>query len=484
MAPGRRPTVRRNPPVNRSTNRNNVDINSGIDTQMLNQLIATRVAEALAAAAVTHAASTQEETNLGSNSSQNKACNYKEFRAVMHENFCGTEGVVGLTRWFEKLESQFRISNVAEGYVPPESTILDMSQANDNELSPRVGETIGDKRKWNGNHYNNNNPNTTSNLNPNKRPETTRVFTARQGSYVSKLPYCGKCGRHHTEQASFYSSQCVWQDIKVKECRASPVPLCHKKDPEAKEDREVMLLASGFGGKMGAFIKQVSETMESARARLKDIREQLKELSDKVTLFFIYSHDEKEHEEHLKTILELLKKEELYAKFSKCEFWIHTVKFLGHVIDSSGIPWDTSSLKGLAGYYGRFIEGFSKIAKPITELTQKDRKFYWGTEQETAFQLLKQKLCAAPILALPEGSDDFVVHLKCSLSREELYTTHDMELGGDNVSQKLPSRKSFGGAENKLVLKVENLEAGTEDVSGMFKEVMKPALMEHYVLDI
>ncbi|GKC05122.1 putative reverse transcriptase domain-containing protein [Tanacetum coccineum] len=115
MALGRRPTVNRNPPVNRSTNRNNVDINSGIDTQILNQLIATRVAEALAAAAVTHAASTQEETNLGSNSSQNKACNYKEFRAVMHENFRGTESAVGLTRWFEKLESQFGISNVAEG---------------------------------------------------------------------------------------------------------------------------------------------------------------------------------------------------------------------------------------------------------------------------------------------------------------------------------------------------------------------------------
>ncbi|GJS68677.1 reverse transcriptase domain-containing protein [Tanacetum coccineum] len=89
MAPGRRPTVNRKPPVNRSTNQNNVDINSGIDTQMLNQLIATRVAEALPAAV--------------------------EFRAVMHENFCGTEGAVGLTRWFEKLESQFGISNVAEG---------------------------------------------------------------------------------------------------------------------------------------------------------------------------------------------------------------------------------------------------------------------------------------------------------------------------------------------------------------------------------
>ncbi|GJX27420.1 hypothetical protein Tco_0233716 [Tanacetum coccineum] len=93
----------------------NACLEDGIDTHMLNQLIATRVAEALAATAVTHAASTQEDNNLGSNFSQNKTCNYKEFRAVMHENFCGIEGVVGLTRWFEKLESQFGICNIAEG---------------------------------------------------------------------------------------------------------------------------------------------------------------------------------------------------------------------------------------------------------------------------------------------------------------------------------------------------------------------------------
>nr|GEZ44285.1 putative reverse transcriptase domain-containing protein [Tanacetum cinerariifolium] len=75
----------------------------------------------------------------------------------------------------------------------------------------------------------------------------------------------------------------------------------------------------------------------------------------------IYSKNEKEHEEHLKAILELLEKEELYAKFSKCEFWIPKVQFLGHVIDS----------RGLAGYYRRFIEGLSKIAKPMTKLIQK-----------------------------------------------------------------------------------------------------------------
>nr|GEX32409.1 putative reverse transcriptase domain-containing protein [Tanacetum cinerariifolium] len=107
----------------------------------------------------------------------------------------------------------------------------------------------------------------------------------------------------------------------------------------------------------------------------------------------IYSKDEKEHEEHLTAILELLKKKEWYAKFSKCEFWIPKVQFLGHVIDS----------QGLAGYYRRFIEGFSKMAKPMTKLTQKKVKFEWGDKQEAAFQLLKQKLCSAPILALPEG---------------------------------------------------------------------------------
>ncbi|GJV98638.1 retrotransposon protein, putative, ty3-gypsy subclass [Tanacetum coccineum] len=79
---------------------------------------------------------------------------------------------------------------------------------------------------------------------------------------------------------------------------------------------------------------------------------------------------------------------------------IPKVQFLVHVIDS----------QGLAGYYRRFIKGFSKISKPMTKLTQKKVKFEWGDKQETAFQLLKQKLCSVPILALPEGSEDFIVY--------------------------------------------------------------------------
>ncbi|GJV94865.1 putative reverse transcriptase domain-containing protein, partial [Tanacetum coccineum] len=139
-----------------------------------------------------------------------------------------------------------------------------------------------------------------------------------------------------------------------------------------------------------------------------------------------------EHEENLKLILELLKKEELYAKFSKCDFWHPKVQFLSHVIDSESVHFDPAkivSIKdwvspktpteirqflGLAGYYRRFIECFSEIAIPMTKLTQKSMKFEWGEKEEATFQLLKQKLCSAPILALPEGSGNFMVYCDAS----------------------------------------------------------------------
>ncbi|GJW73624.1 putative reverse transcriptase domain-containing protein, partial [Tanacetum coccineum] len=145
-----------------------------------------------------------------------------------------------------------------------------------------------------------------------------------------------------------------------------------------------------------------------------------------------YGHYEfqnkKEHEGHLKLILRLLKKEKLFAKFSKCEFWLSKVKFLGHMIDSEGIHVDPAKIEsvkdwaspktptkirqflGLAGYYRQFIEGFSKIARPMMKLTQKSVKFDWGEKEEAAFQLLKQKLCSVPIFALPEGSENFMVY--------------------------------------------------------------------------
>ncbi|GJX75006.1 reverse transcriptase domain-containing protein [Tanacetum coccineum] len=884
MAPGRRPTVNRNPLVNHSTNQNNVDINSGIDTQMLNQLIATRVAEALAAAAVTHAASTQEENNLGSNSSQNKTCNYKEFCAVYDEKlsrvlrvkFASSTLLNGALTWWnvyvhsvtldtahatpwsdfkamfirkycprnEIKQTENELWNLKvkgtnltaynqrfqelillcpemvpntdrlleryieglplsiKGNVTSSKPVdlheaIDMAQGLMYQVVQELGENSGDKRKWNRNHYthNPNNTNNASNLNPNKRPETARVFTAGQGSssYLTTENVDDTTLTH----ALLLVTTVERQDIRPKTIAFHLVPQT-KKDQEAKEDREVMLLnnqrqnqgnpkgsnqasTSTQGGHRApgrvyslcaeaavkdnnvvngtflinnvyasvlfdtgadrsfvfyAFSKYIDVTLTTldtnydveladgkslttktilrrctlnlqnylfeinllpielgsfdvvvgmdwmaehcaevmchekyirvsykndmliiqsersgikiesrlevissirtqkyidqgcqvfliqmmkeektliperriedvpivrdfpevfpedlpglpltrqvefhielipgaapvarapyrlAPAEMKELAEQLKELSDKgfirpssspvgeqpilvcqkermilfecvvdyrsgyhqlrvreedipktafrtryghyefrvmpfgltnapavfmdlmnrvckpyldkfVIVFIddilIYSRNEKEHEEHLKTILEMLKKEELYAKFSKCKFWINTVKFLGHVIDSSGIHVDPAKIEavknwaspttpseirqflGLAGYYRRFIEGFSKIAKPMTELTQKNQKFDWGEEQEEAFQLLKQKLCAAPILALPEGSEDFVVYCDASIKglgavlmqrmkviayasrqlkiHEKNYTTHDLELG-------------------------------------------------------
>ncbi|GJR78638.1 putative reverse transcriptase domain-containing protein [Tanacetum coccineum] len=135
---------------------------------------------------------------------------------------------------------------------------------------------------------------------------------------------------------------------------------------------------------------------------------------DKFVIVFIddiliYSRNKEEHEDHLRIILELLKKEKLYAKFSKCDLWISIVQFLGHVIDSQGIHIDPAKIET------RFIKDFSKIAKSLTELTQKNKKYIWGENQESAFQLLKQKLCEAPILALPKGNNDFIVYCNASL---------------------------------------------------------------------
>ncbi|GKE48063.1 putative reverse transcriptase domain-containing protein [Tanacetum coccineum] len=143
---------------------------------------------------------------------------------------------------------------------------------------------------------------------------------------------------------------------------------------------------------------------------------------DKFVIVFIddiliYSCNKEEHANHLRIILELLRKEKLYAKFSKCNFWISIVQFLGHVIDSQGIHVDPAKIEAvknwaspttptevrqffvLAGYYRRFIKDFLKIANSLTELTQKNKKYIWGENQESAFQLLKQKLCEALVCA-------------------------------------------------------------------------------------
>nr|GFB68948.1 putative reverse transcriptase domain-containing protein [Tanacetum cinerariifolium] len=128
---------------------------------------------------------------------------------------------------------------------------------------------------------------------------------------------------------------------------------------------------------------------------------------DKFVIVFIddiliYSKDEKEHGEHLKAIL--------YQGIHVDPAKIESVKDWA----SPKSPTEIRQFLGLAGYYRRFIKGFSKITKPMTKLTQKKVKFEWGNIQEATFQLLKQKLCSAPILALPERSEDFIVYCDAS----------------------------------------------------------------------
>jgi hypothetical protein len=130
----------------------------------------------------------------------------------------------------------------------------------------------------------------------------------------------------------------------------------------------------------------------------------------------IFSKSKKEHEEHLHIVLQRLRDHQLHAKFSKCEFWLSEVQFLGHVISLEGIFMDPGrvrevldwkpprimlqvhSLLGLAGYCHIFILNFSKIAKPITDLLKKHEKFFWNTERDEAFQTMKKLLTTSPVL--------------------------------------------------------------------------------------
>ncbi|GJZ75747.1 putative reverse transcriptase domain-containing protein, partial [Tanacetum coccineum] len=134
---------------------------------------------------------------------------------------------------------------------------------------------------------------------------------------------------------------------------------------------------------------------------------------DKIFIVFIddiliYSRNKVEHEGHLNQIVELLRKEELYAKFSKCDCWLSKVQFLSHVIDKDGIHMDPAKIESIKEWASP--KSPIEIHQFLLALTQKSVKFDWSEKAEAAFQLLKQKLCSAPILALPEGSENFVVY--------------------------------------------------------------------------
>ena len=146
----------------------------------------------------------------------------------------------------------------------------------------------------------------------------------------------------------------------------------------------------------------------------------------------VYSKNEEEHAKHLQIVLDRLREHQLYAKFSKCQFWLKEVSFLGHILSAKGVAVDPSKVQevlewkaptlvteirsflGLAGYYRRFIPDFSKIAKPMTKLLQKEAKFNWTSDCEAAFQQLKTLLTTAPVLAQSDVTKPFDVYCDAS----------------------------------------------------------------------
>ncbi|KAJ6846282.1 uncharacterized protein M6B38_279565 [Iris pallida] len=210
---------------------------------------------------------------------------------------------------------------------------------------------------------------------------------------------------------------------------------------------------------------------------------------DKFVIVFIddiliYSKNEEEHEKHLRIVLQTLREEQLYAKLNKCEFWLDQIPFLGHIISGEDIsvdpkkveavkPWPTPksvaeirSFLGLAGYYRRFVEIFSRIAEPLTRLTRKEEKFNWTEKCQRAFDELKKRLISAPVLALPSGSGGYEIYsdtsgkgLGCVLIQhcrviayasrqlkihERNYPTHDLELAAVVFALKLWRHYLYG----------------------------------------
>ncbi|GJV59524.1 putative reverse transcriptase domain-containing protein [Tanacetum coccineum] len=208
----------------------------------------------------------------------------------------------------------------------------------------------------------------------------------------------------------------------------------------------------------------------------------------------IYSKSMKEYEEHLKVILRLLKKEELYPKFLKGEFWLSKVQFLGHVIDSERIHVNPAKLESIKGW-----------ASPKT-LTKIHQFLGLAKKEETAFQTLKQKLCSAPILALPEGSENFVVYcdasykglgallmqkdkviayVSCQLKvYEKNYTTHDVELGAVVFALKMWRHYLYGTNDYDYEIKYHLGKANVVADALSQKERIKPLRVRALVMII
>ena len=145
-----------------------------------------------------------------------------------------------------------------------------------------------------------------------------------------------------------------------------------------------------------------------------------------------YSKDDQEHEQHLKIVLQTLGEKQLYAKLSKCDFWLKEVSFLGYIVYAKGIRVDPAKVEaivnwkpprsmtevrsflGLAGYYLRFVKGFSIITSPVTKLLRKGMRFEWNDKCQASFEQLKEMLVEAPVLTQPTLGKEYVMYSDAS----------------------------------------------------------------------
>ncbi|GJY46554.1 putative reverse transcriptase domain-containing protein [Tanacetum coccineum] len=392
-----------------------------------------------------------------------RPCFYADFMKCQPLNFKGTESIVDLTRWIEKMESFFNISGCAienqvkrshmEEICPSAPSAIYTTMARKRAMGqnpkgngcfecgaprhfkrdcPKLKNKDGGNRSAQGWVYAVRSAENRGNASGNSDSNVvtgSRVACEGCQDFLAHILRLKEEDKSEGKQLKDELSEQLQELSDKGFIRPSsshweaPVLFVKKKDGSFRmcigyhlrsgyhqlRVREQDIPKTAFRTRYGHYEFQVMPfELTNAPAVFMDLMNRVcKPYLDKFIIVFIddiliYSN-EKEHEEHLKAILELLKKEKLYAMFSKCEFWIPKVQFLSHVIDSKGIHVDPAKIEsikdwaspktpteicqflGLAGYYRRFIEGFSKIAKPMTKLTQKGIKFNLGEKEENAF---------------------------------------------------------------------------------------------------
>nr|GEW22634.1 putative reverse transcriptase domain-containing protein [Tanacetum cinerariifolium] len=407
----------------------------------IRKLVTNSVAVALEAQATTMANTDNTNRNIGPRETLvARKCSYKEFMRCQLFNFKGTEGTVGLIRWFKRTELVFYRSNYSEDCkvkfateealswglprsvegnvtaskpqtLKADKSFVSISLASMLNIPTITLDTTYDIEMANGNLVGTNTVIQDCTLILLNQPFEIDLMPIKLGSFdvvigtdwLSKYHariICDEKVVHipiDGETLIIQGDRTQVMEKKSDKRRLEDIPVVREFLEVFPEDLPGLPSVCQVEFQIDLILGAAPVARAPYRlapSKMQELSDQLQELADKVFIddILIYSHNKQEHEDHLRIILELLKKEKLYAKFSKCDFWIN--------IDSLATN-----------------EDLSKISKSLIELTQKNKKYIWGENQESTFQLLKQKLCEALILALPEGNDDFFIH--CDASHQE-----------------------------------------------------------------